>query len=76
MPWTSAQVVNAVIANMKWPDHLNQKFMSIPGPPDGARLAHWDVQDVLDWMDTQIICGVEYYEYHKIVHRDLKPEVE
>jgi len=50
----SAQVVDAVIAKMEWPDHLNQKFRSIPGPPNGARLAEWDLQDALDWMDSDL----------------------
>ena len=54
MPWTSAQVVNAVIAKMGWPDHMNQKFRSIPCPPCGARLANWDLQDALDWMDSDL----------------------
>ena len=51
---TSVQVVEAVIANMKWPDHLNQKFRSIRGCPDSVRLAGWDLQDALDWMDTDL----------------------
>ena len=50
----SAQVADAVIAKMEWPDHLNQKFRSIPCPPDGARLAEWDLQDALDWMDSDL----------------------
>jgi hypothetical protein len=47
---TSKEVVDAVIARMSWPDHLNQKFRSIPCPPDGAKLANWDLQDALDWL--------------------------
>jgi hypothetical protein len=50
----SAQVVDAVIAKMEWPDHLNRKFRSIPGPPNGVRLAGWDLQDALDWMDSDL----------------------
>ena len=50
----NAQVVNAVIAKMGWPYHLNQKFRSIPCPPNGARLAGWDLQDALDWMDSDL----------------------
>jgi hypothetical protein len=52
--WTSAQVVDAVIAKMGWPDHMNQKFRSIPTPPSGERLARYDLEDVLCWMDNDL----------------------
>ena len=52
--WTSAQVVEAVIAKMGWPDNMNQKFRSIPTPPSGERLAGYELQDVLDWMDNDL----------------------
>jgi hypothetical protein len=51
---TSAQVVDAVLAYMKWPENMTQKFRRIPGPPCGARLRNWDLQDVLDWMDEDL----------------------
>ena len=48
---TSSQVVDAVIAHMAWPESMNQKFRRIAAPPCGARLANWDVEDALAWMD-------------------------
>ncbi len=51
---TSAQVVDAVVAYMQWPESMTQKFRRIPGPPCGARLQNWDLQDVLDWMDEDL----------------------
>ena len=52
--WTNAQVVDAVIAEMQWPDQLITAFRKISGPPNGARLADWDLQDALDWMDSDL----------------------
>jgi hypothetical protein len=51
---TSLQVVDAVVAHMKWPESMNQKFRRIPAPPCGARLQNWDLQDALDWMDEDL----------------------
>ncbi len=48
------QIVNAVIAKMQWSDGLNQKFRSISGPPNVDRLAEWELQDALDWMDSDL----------------------
>ena len=52
--WSSAKVVDAVIAKMEWLENMNQKFRSIPGPPDSTRLAMWDVQDALDWLENDL----------------------
>jgi hypothetical protein len=52
--WTSTQVVDAVIAKMGWPENMNQKFRSIPSPPSGERLACYDLEDVLVWMDSDL----------------------
>ncbi len=52
--WTGAQVVDAVIAEMQWPDQLITAFRKISGPPNGARLADWDLQDALDFMDSDL----------------------
>jgi hypothetical protein len=55
MPWwTSAQVVDAVIAKMQWPENMNQKFRSIPAPPSGERLAGYLLEDVLCWIDNDL----------------------
>jgi hypothetical protein len=51
---TSSQVVDAVVAHMKWPESMNQKFRRIVGPPCGTRLTNWGVQDALDWMDNDL----------------------
>jgi hypothetical protein len=52
--WTNAQVVDAVIAEMKWSDQLITAFRKISGPPNGARIADWDLQDALDWMESDL----------------------
>ncbi len=51
---TSSQVVEAVIAHMAWPENMNQKFMRIASPPCGARLANWDLDTALAWMDDNL----------------------
>jgi len=52
--WTSAQIVDAVIAKMQWPDHLNRLFRRIPAPPSGDRLEGYDLETVLAWMDNDL----------------------
>ena len=59
MSWTNAQVVDAVIAEMKkgekgWSDQLITAFRKISGPPNGARIADWDLQTALDWMESDL----------------------
>ena len=51
---SSRQVVDAVTAEMGWTDQLITAFRSIHAPPDGARLAEWDLQDALEWMDSDL----------------------
>ncbi len=51
---TSSQVVDAVLAHMEWPENMNQKFRRIAAPPCGARLANWDVDTALAWMDDNL----------------------
>ena len=51
---TSSQVVDAVIAHMEWPENMKEKFRRIAAPPCGARLANWDVEDALAWMDDDL----------------------
>lgn len=51
---TSSQVVDAVVAHMKWPENMNQKFRSIAGPPCGNMLLNWGVEDAMLWMDNYL----------------------
>ena len=55
----SKQVQDAVINGMGWNDELIAKFKGINGPPNGARLENWDLQDALDWMDKDLGDEVE-----------------
>jgi hypothetical protein len=71
---TSKEVVDAVIARMSWPDHLNQKFRSIPCPPDSARLQNYDLQDALDWLDSDLGDDVQTMAAAKYMVEELLME--
>jgi hypothetical protein len=64
---TSIQVRDAVINWMVWRDELISKFKSINGPPNGARLEYWYLEDALI-----LFLWNRYYDVRKCIKNNEK----